>query len=188
MGSLFPEDLVDLADYLPVSVTLGYQTMLREIAAVPLTELIEAMWDAGLSPQILSGYRDHIAQRISWQKWLDREPDRAAIISVTPGHSEHQLGTTVDFGSPELASIVGDDDIEFHTWFYQTSEGKWLEEHAHEYGFTLSYPLEAREITGFYYEPWHFRYVGAELATELKEAGISLTQYLLDQYAPPCDP
>jgi D-alanyl-D-alanine carboxypeptidase len=149
--------------------------------------MIADMQRDGLSPEIISGYRSYSAQAIAWRKWLEREPDRASIISVPPGHSEHQLGTTIDFGSPELAAIVGDEDVEFHTYFYKTREGEWLETHAHEYGFTLSYPLEAFEITGFYYEPWHYRYIGVELASELKTMGISLTQYLLDIYPPPCD-
>ena len=183
-----PGDLVNLSDYLPLSVTLGYETQLREEAALSLTQLVQDMEEAGLRPQILSGYRSYIAQQIAWQKWQERQPERASIISVPPGHSEHQLGTTVDFGSPELAVIVGDSDIEFHTYFFKTAEGMWLADHAHEYGFSLSYPREAFELTGFFFEPWHYRYVGVELATELKNAGVSLTQYLLETYPPPCDP
>lgn len=183
-----PGDLINLADYLPRRVTLGYETQLRRAAASSLILLIADMHIDGLSPQIISGYRSFAAQASAWQKWLDREPDRASIISVPPGHSEHQLGTTVDFGSPELALLLGDEDVEFHTYFYKTNESIWLENHAHEYGFSLSYPLEAFEITGFYYEPWHYRYIGTELASELREKGISLTQYLLETYPPPCEP
>ena len=183
-----PGDLIEIADYLPMRVTLGYNTQLRRETISHLVRMITDMESQGLSPQIISGYRSYIAQSISWQKWLELEPERASIISVPPGHSEHQLGTTIDFGSPELATLVGDEDVEFHTYFYKTSEGEWLENHAHEYGFTLSYPLEAFEITGFYYEPWHYRYVGVVLATKLEANGISLTQYLLESYPPPCDP
>jgi D-alanyl-D-alanine carboxypeptidase len=183
-----PDDLVNLADYLPLRVTLGYDNQLRRAAAASLLHLVADMQRDGLSPQIISGYRSYAAQAGAWQKWLDREPERAAMISVPPGHSEHQLGTTVDFGSPELSLLLGDDDVEFHTYFYKTSESIWLENHAHEYGFSLSYPLEAYEVTGFYYEPWHYRYIGPELASQLREGGISLTQYLLDMYPPPCEP
>jgi D-alanyl-D-alanine carboxypeptidase len=149
--------------------------------------MIADMQREGLAPEIISGYRSYSAQALAWRKWLESEPDRAAIISVSPGHSEHQLGTAIDFGSPELTAIVGGDDVEFHTYFYKTREGEWLEKHAHEYGFTLSYPLEAFEITGFYYEPWHYRYIGVDLAGELKTKGTSLTQHLLEIYPPPCD-
>ena len=84
--------------------------------------------------------------------------------------------------------MVGQEDIEFHTYFYLTSEGQWLLEHAHEYGFTLSFPREAFELTGFYYEPWHYRYVGTEMAGFLQEVGMSLTEYQLLNSPPPCIP
>ncbi|HRO24464.1 MAG TPA: D-alanyl-D-alanine carboxypeptidase family protein, partial [Promineifilum sp.] len=87
-----------------------------------------------------------------------------------------------------LTDIVGQEDVEFHTWFYKTSEGIWLLENAHKYGFTLSYPFEAFETTGFFYEPWHFRYVGVEMATFLHEQGISLTEHQLATEPPPCIP
>lgn len=183
-----PQDLVLLTDYLPVDVTLGYPSELRQIAVGPLIQMIADMQNAGLQPWILSGYRSYAAQAISWDKWNREEPERAAILSARPGHSEHQLGTTLDFGSPELADIVGIPDIEFHTYFYQTSEGIWLTENAHRYGFTLSYPRGAQELTGFFYEPWHFRYVGEEMATFLYESETYLTEYQLINQPEPCLP
>ena len=183
-----PAGLVGLSGYLPNEVTLGYPTELRRVAVTPLVTMIADMQAAGLQPVIISGYRSYSAQAIARQKWLEKEPDRANILSAPPGFSEHQLGTVVDFGSPELADIVGQADIEFHTWFYKTSEGIWLLENAHKYGFTLSYPFEAFEITGFFYEPWHYRYVGVEMATHLHEVGISLTEHQLANEPPPCIP
>ncbi len=183
-----PSDLVPIANYFPISVTLGYPTEIRQITIDPLREMIADMLSAGLQPQIISGYRSYSAQAIAWRKWLENEPERASIVSAPPGYSEHQLGTTIDFGSPELAEIVDDQKVEFHTYFYKTKESQWLTDHAHEYGFTLSYPREAFELTGFFYEPWHYRYVGQELAMELKERNITLTQYLLETQPAPCIP
>jgi len=183
-----PRGLVGLSGYLPNDVTLGYPTELRRIVVNPLVEMITDMQAAGLRPTIISGYRSYSAQAIAREKWLEKEPDRANILSAPPGHSEHQLGTVVDFGSPELPDIVGQEDIEFHTWFDKTSEGIWLLENAHRYGFTLSYPFEAFETTGFFYEPWHFRYVGEEMATYLHDAGTSLTEHQLATEPPPCIP
>lgn len=183
-----PGDLTEISSRFPVTVTLGYPNQVRRVILEPLTQMVEDMIDAGLQPQIISGYRSYSAQAIAWSKWLEKVPESAAIVSAPPGHSEHQLGTTIDFGSPELAEIVGDEDIEFHTYFYKTSEGIWLEEHAQEYGFTLSYSREAFELTGLYYEPWHYRYVGTELATELKQRGLTLAEYLLDTTPLPCIP
>jgi D-alanyl-D-alanine carboxypeptidase len=183
-----PSDLVSLADYLPLSSTLGYPTEIRQIIANPLAIMVNNMRAAGLEPTIISGYRSFSAQAIAWNKWLELEPERASILSAPPGHSEHQLGTTVDFGSAELAEIVGQEDIEFHTYFYQTGEGVWLEERAHEFGFVLSYPRDALEVTGFYYEPWHYRYVGPELAAHLKQQNLTLTEFLLEEQGAPCIP
>ncbi len=183
-----PSDLVKLSDALPNRVTLGYPSEIREMVLPPLAEMIAAMESAGLKPFIISAYRSYAAQSIAWNKWLQREPDRAAILSAPPGHSEHQLGTTVDFGSPELPGIVGEEDIQFHTYFYMTSESRWLEENAHLYGFTLSYPRDSFELTGFYYEPWHYRYVGVDLATQLKDTGQFLTANQFETQPPPCIP
>jgi len=183
-----PSDLVALSQFLPVTVTLGYPTTIREIAVEPLMEMVDDMLGAGLRPTIISGYRSYSSQSIAWNKWRDKQPDRAAIISAPPGHSEHQLGTTIDFGSPELPALVGDDEIEFHTNFYMTSEGDWLAKHAPDYGFVLSFPRETFELTGMYYEPWHFRYVGREMAATLQAEGLSLISYLMTIQPPPCIP
>lgn len=183
-----PSDLTPLADFLGSDVTLGYPTEVRQIIVAPLVAMIQDMQAAGLKPQIISGYRSYAQQGTAYQKWLEKEPERVGILSALPGHSEHQLGTTLDFGSPELPTIVGDPDIEFHTYFYLTSEGQWLANYAHQYGFTLSYPRDTLELTGFYFEPWHFRYVGVELASSLKNLGISFTEYALQNLPLPCIP
>jgi zinc D-Ala-D-Ala carboxypeptidase len=176
-----PADLVPLADYFPPDVTLGFPNSVRQVIIPSLQQLIADMQAAGLAPTLISGYRSYAAQSIAWTKWLDREGDRGALLSAPPGRSEHQLGTTVDFGSPELEN-------EFHTYFYKTGEGLWLAEHAHKYGFSLSYPRRALDLTGFYYEPWHFRYIGVEMATYLKEVDMFLTEYQLLTQPQPCVP
>lgn len=183
-----PDDLVPLDEHLPYSVTVGYPNEVREAIMKPLVEMINDMLDEGLQPWILSGYRSYAAQAFSWEKWNRLYPETAAIVSAQPGHSEHQLGTVVDFGSPELPGVVGQPDIEFHTYFYKTSEGKWLAENAHKYGFTMSFTAEAFETTGFYYEPWHFRYVGVDMAELLREQNLTLTEYKLATEPPPCTP
>ncbi len=183
-----PQDLVSINDYFGVDVTLGYPNQIRAVAIEPLVAMVTDMQTAGLKPQLISGYRSYYSQSVAFSKWLELNPDSATIVSAPPGHSEHQLGTAVDFGSPELADVVGQPDIEFHTYFFKTSEGLWLLENAHRYGFTLSYTREAFELTGFYYEPWHYRYVGVEMATQLKEMGMTLTEYQLINQPEPCIP
>ncbi len=183
-----PSDLVPLADYLSADITLGYPTEVREIIVAPLVNMVGDMQAVGLKPIIVSGYRSYSAQAIAYQKWQNQFPDRAQILSAPPGFSEHQLGTTIDFTSPELVEITGDESLQFHTYFFQTSEGEWLLANARRYGFTLSYPRDAFDLTGFYYEPWHYRFVGVEMATLLYENETFLTAYLLDTQPIPCLP
>ncbi|HRQ37388.1 MAG TPA: M15 family metallopeptidase [Chloroflexota bacterium] len=183
-----PTDLVSLNDYLGNDVTLGYPIELRAIMVESLVQMVADMQAAGLQPQILSGYRSYSAQSIAYNKWASEFPGHVNIISAPPGYSEHQLGTTIDFGSPELPLYTGDPNLQFHTYFYKTNEGIWLLANAHRYGFTLSWPLETFELTGFYYEPWHYRYVGVEMATTLHEMGLSLTQFQLANQPEPCVP
>ena len=183
-----PPDIVPLSDFFGPDVTKGYPSTIRALVVEPLQRLIGDMQAGGLRPQIISGYRSYSSQAIAFQKWVEREPERATMLSARPGHSEHQLGTTVDFGSPTLYEYVegAEPTLEFHTYFFKTPEGTWLLENAHRYGFTLSYPREAQGVTGFFYEPWHYRYVGVEMATLLKENNISLTEYLLVNNPLPC--
>lgn len=185
-AAYMPPDLVSLNDYLDNNVTLGYPLEVRQLMVAPLVQLISDMQAAGLQPQILSGYRSYNAQAIAYQKWATLYPGHVDIISAEPGHSEHQLGTTIDFGSPDLHLYTDDPSLQFHTYFYKTQEGIWLLENAPLYGFTLSYPLETFELTGMYYEPWHYRYVGVEMATFLQQMGMSLTQYQLANQPEPC--
>ena len=184
-----PKDLVPIGPHFSRDITLGYPTMVREEVLDPLINMVNAMLDVGLDPYIISGYRSYATQAATYNKWLNLEPDRVDTLSAKPGHSEHQLGTTVDFGSYRLHEYIDesfDDDLQFHTYFFKTPEGDWLQNNAHRYGFTLSYPRSAQEVTGFYYEPWHFRYVGVGNATALLEGGTSLTEYLLNQDPEPC--
>jgi D-alanyl-D-alanine carboxypeptidase len=107
------------------------------------------------------------------------DPANANEISALPGHSEHQLGTVVDFGSPEMPALTGSTTDPFSPLFAGTDEGLWLEQHAFEYGFSMSSPQGAEMLTGLAYEPWHYRYVGVEMATYLQTSGYYLDEYLL---------
>ncbi len=87
-----------------------------------------------------------------------------------PGQSEHHTGLAVDIVAKTYQSL--------NEGYAATKEAKWLAEHAHEYGFIVRYPRGKSEITGIEYEPWHFRYVGLEAATEMWQKGICLEEYL----------
>ncbi len=184
--NFIPPDLVNVANYVPVDLIFGEQT-LRQEAAAALGQMVTEMTEQGLQPIILSAYRDYNMQAASYAKWQREQPARADIISARPGSSEHQLGTTIDFGSPELVWLVGP-NIQFHQLFAQTSEGKWLTANAHRYGFTLSYPQGSFDLTGYEYEPWHFRYIGIDHATALYESNTLLLAWQAQNTAVPCIP
>jgi zinc D-Ala-D-Ala carboxypeptidase len=183
-----PEDLVPLADYFRPAVTRGYPTQVRAVIIPPLEELIAAMHAEELRPFIVSGFRSYYDQSAARQKWAEQFPEWVHNISARPGHSEHQLGTTVDFSTPDLPYMVGEPFIEFHPAFAVSGEGKWLAEHAQEYGFTMSYPDDRYAETGFDYEPWHFRYIGVDLSTLLYENEVTISEYVIDLHGAPCQP
>ncbi|MBI5292264.1 MAG: M15 family metallopeptidase [Chloroflexi bacterium] len=148
--------------------------LLRQPIHQPLLDMLDAMNQAGLHPWVMSGFRSYSAQAEVFEKWTVEYPDRASQLSAMPGHSEHQLGTAIDFSTPTMNDLYQD---YFHKGFAATPEGQWLTRQAAYYGFTLSYPAWAVDVTGYEWEPWHFRYVGI-LAQQLAERHITLIEYL----------
>jgi D-alanyl-D-alanine carboxypeptidase len=140
---------------------------MREEAAAATVELATAMAEAGKGTLILSsGFRTYKNQQGLYNRTRDtRGLAVAEKLSARPGHSEHQLGLAADFSVKGQGCVI-------MVCFGNTEAGKWLAENAHEHGFVLRYPKGLMPITGFQYEPWHFRYVGVELATEMKTKGI----------------
>jgi D-alanyl-D-alanine carboxypeptidase len=184
-----PGDLVHLDRSLPYSVVYDPAIQVRAVMLKPLVDMVHAMQAAGLHPIIYSVFRDYAEQAAARKRWEQQDAERASSISALPGYSEHQLGLAIDFGSPELPGLVGDPGVQFHVAFARTGEGVWLSNHAREYGFSMSYPRSALETTGFEYEPWHYRYVGVDLATYLWNTGQFLTKFLLDsRTVVPCVP
>ena len=92
--------------------------------------------------------------------------EKAAVIVNPPGCSEHNCGLAADLNSPEHTTL--------DTGFADTAAFRWLCENAEQYGFILRYPKEAESVTGITYEPWHWRYVGAENAALLNQSGLCL--------------
>jgi D-alanyl-D-alanine carboxypeptidase len=140
---------------------------MREEAAVAAVELATAMAEAGKGTLILnSGFRTYKNQQGLYNRTRDtRGLAVAERLSARPGHSEHQLGLAADFSAKGKGCVI-------MVCFGKTEAGVWLADNAHEFGFILRYPKGYKSVTGFQYEPWHFRYVGVELATEMKTKGI----------------
>ncbi|MEE8369295.1 MAG: D-alanyl-D-alanine carboxypeptidase family protein [Dehalococcoidia bacterium] len=165
-----PPDLVDL----PVGVLAPGidEWQMRRTVALALVEMIEAAAASGIEMRVTSAFRSFQQQDATFQFWVDMVgQEEAERISARAGHSEHQMGTTADISS----AAVGYQAIEE---FGGTAAGRWLAEQAWEYGFALSYPAGAEEITGYKYEPWHWRYLGRQHAERWHEGELTLVEYL----------
>ncbi len=166
-----PDDLVSLRGFgVPV---LGEDVLLRREAAENLESLVASAAAAGDELTVASGYRSYEDQRASYARLVSVFGKGADRTSAPPGHSQHQLGTAVDFTN----AAVG---YEVLRGFGRTTAAVWLQEHAHEHGFVLSYPPGRHAKTGYHWEPWHYRYVGEENARRAMENPLGL-QGLLQQ-------
>ena len=144
-----------------------------------LLDMIQAAKDDGVTLAICSPYRDLQYQEMLFNrkitKYMKRglsymEAYQLASQAVTvPNASEHQIGLALD--------IVTDTYVALNEGFANTAAGKWLAENSCKYGFILRYPKGKEDITGIEYEPWHFRYVGAEASTLITEQGITLEEF-----------
>ena len=157
------------------SATAVNKTLQTEAADAFLAMQAAAAKD-GVDVRMQSGYRS-----VSYQKKLyDNKTqyyrdkglseaaarEKAAAIVNPPGCSEHNCGLAADLNSPEHTTL--------DTGFADTAAFRWLCENAEQYGFILRYPKEAESVTGITYEPWHWRYVGAENAALLNQSGLCL--------------
>ena len=167
-------------DYSPKLKSLTSGHKFDERAIDQLNAMLSAMRAQGLSPVVCSAYRTVEYQRTLFNNQVERQMTKGlsreqaeieARKSVAyPGTSEHNLGLAADIVSINY-QLLNDTQAD-------TPEMKWLFEHCHEYGFILRYPKDKTDITGIIYEPWHFRYVGKETATEIMESDLCLEEYL----------
>lgn len=151
-----------------------------ERAYPDLQDMMDAARAEGLSPMICSSYRtmekqeslynEQISNYLAQGYSLDAAKTEAGKWVAVPGTSEHQTGLAVD--------IVAEDYQILDETQENTAEQQWLMHNSYKYGFILRYPNEKSEITGIYYEPWHYRYVGKEAAREIFEQNLCLEEYL----------
>ena len=164
----------------------GTKNMLNYDAANAFTVMRDAMMKDGIAVDPLSGYRTYDEQvsifnyNVELHVGEGMTPEEAREYTerfvALPGTSEHQYGRSID------VTIDGTTNHSFH----ETEQGKWLIDHAHEYGFIIRYPEDKADITGINYEPWHLRWVGEEHASFMHRHGICLEEYarLVLQYNP----
>ena len=120
-----------------------------------------------------SGYRSYEYQLNLWNNYIEKYGlEKTKKLVAPPGASEHQSGLAFDVAfmrNNQFVEHVTDD----------LSETKWMMKNAHKYGFILRYPKGKENITGYGYEPWHYRFVGIKLATKLYNENITLEEYYL---------
>ncbi len=160
-----PEDLVNIKVY-PLTVSWG-DLLLRKAIMPAVLDLAKGAKKSGITLLFSSGYRSFEYQKYVFAREVKMYgQDMADRESARPGASQHQLGTAIDFGS------ITDD-------FAQTRAGRWLADHAGEYGFSLSYPPGLEEVTGYRYESWHYRFITKAGALLQKAFFGDIQQYML---------
>ena len=163
-----PTDLRNIAD---AGFPLTDGVAVRALVVGDLGALRQAAVDNGTPIGILAAFRSFALQQDLFGRRVDElGASEAGSRVARPGHSEHQLGTTID------VATEGDTDVD-QTWG-SSPTGQWIATNAHKYGFLLSYPMEAQGRTCYDFEPWHLRYVGRELAADVIASGLTLREYL----------
>lgn len=157
-----PADLVNVNE---LGAHGSIAPMMRLEAGQALARMTEAAAEDGLYLQFSSAFRDEGYQATLYNNYVAQYGvETADEISSRPGYSDHQTGLALDFVEQGPADFT--EDFEF------TTTGQWLLEHAYEYGFILRYPKGKEDITGYNYEPWHYRYIGTEYAKQIHDIDV----------------
>lgn len=170
VNKLRPFDPLDYQapDLVNVPVPFVNAPQLRQEASDAVVAMFAAYTaETGLQMQSQSAYRSYSTQVSVYNGWVERLGQEAAdLTSARPGHSEHQTGLVIDISS--VPAVCALDQC-----FADTPQGQWLAANAYKWGFILRYPDGLTNVTGYEFEPWHYRYVGVELATEMYDTGAT---------------
>ena len=154
-----PEDLVT-----PEGIPNVWGHPLRAEASAALQQMYQAASNAGVPFTITSGYRDYWLQKEIYDGLVAQGGvEFADQDAARPSHSEHQTGLAVD--------LFGAEGCQLSACFGETATGIWLRDNAYQFGYILRYHDGEQGIVGYTYEPWHFRYVGVEIATAMHDQG-----------------
>lgn len=165
-----PDDLVRISYY--ISGRSEEMTSMRPEAASAFDDLVEDAADDGYTIKATSAFRSYSYQQTLHSYYLKTKGQEwTEQYSAVAGASEHQTGLAVDVSSPSV-------NFQLQISYGETSEGKWLAKHAHEYGFILRYQKGKEDITGYAYEPWHIRYVGEAAAKVIYEKDLTLEEFI----------
>jgi D-alanyl-D-alanine carboxypeptidase len=165
---------LDPIDHEPdLTVVRGY--LVRTDAAPDVAALLDAADADGVRLTLRSAYRGYPKQAEVYEGWVAQlGAQRADDVSARPGHSEHQTGLGVDVGG---ATRPGCD---FEACFGETVEGRWVADHAAEFGMLVRYTRQNSAVTGYAPEPWHLRWVGRELAAHMRATGVTTLEEVFD--------
>jgi D-alanyl-D-alanine carboxypeptidase len=161
-----PADLTVPSIQLRSNIT-NDERQVRRATADALVELSKAAATYGVTLTLESGYRSYNFQVNLYNRYVQQQgQDVADTQSARAGFSEHQTGLAADVGG------ITRPGCNVEQCFADTPEGQWVAANAFKYGFIIRYPEGKTPITGYTYEPWHLRYVGVELATEMHTKNI----------------
>lgn len=166
-------------DYLPRGkVKIGYSWVAKP-AADAYFQLKAAVTAKKLGTLCInSGYRGFSSQTLIHDAKVALLGKKAGeALAARPGHSEHQTGLAIDVSTTQLGCRIGT--------FGASKASKWIATNAWQYGFIVRYPYGKTPITGYVWEPWHLRYVGIELATDMKAKKISTLEEYFELPAAP---
>jgi len=169
--SYVPPDLVSVS-----KAGIAGHGKVRALMIDDLRAMTEAAAAAGNAIGVESAYRSYADQEATFASWVAQLGYAGALrVSARPGHSEHQLGLAIDFRSdPGGSPFTG-------SWG-KTPAGKWMNRHAWEFGFIRSYPAGKQDVSCYASEPWHYRYVGRDLAAAIHASGLTTREYLWANY------
>ena len=159
-------------DYVPklVNMNSNYSKSggkLHPEAYEAFKEMVDDAKGDGIKLYNVSAYRSYSTQSYLYNRYKDRDGiTKADTYSARPGHSEHQTGLATDINTASSS-----------VHFENTKEYAWLIKNSYKYGFILRYPEGKTYITGYKYEPWHYRYVGREAAKYIYENNITYEEY-----------
>ena len=154
-------------EYIDENYSSGRRQLVKE-ARIAFEQMAKNAKMGGFTIRAISAYRSYQYQKDLYQRYVSEDGvENADTYSARPGFSEHQTGLVVDV----------DNGITNYEDFHNTKEFIWMKNNAYKYGFILRYPEGCEKITGYVYESWHYRYVGIEIATEMKELGLTFDEY-----------
>lgn len=140
---------------------------IREIAYKDLKVMFDKAREDGINLNVISGYRTSEKQNTLFNNSVKKNGiEHALMYSAKMGHSEHQLGLAIDINTTQES-------------FKNTNEYKWLKNNSYKYGFIERYKENKENITGFAYEPWHYRYIGIDNATKVFTENITYEEYVI---------